>query len=158
MNYNIREMKKEEYSLLEEFLYQAIFQSDENNLLPKEIIKNPMLQIYIKDFGTKKSDYCLCAEKDENIIGAVWVRCINGFGNVDKNTPELAISLYKEYRGKGIGTNLMKNMLNLLKNKEYQKVSLSVQKINYAAEMYLKLGFKIVKENNEEYIMEYCFK
>ena len=158
MNYHIREMKKEEYSLLEEFLYQAIFQNDENNLLPKEIIKNPVLQIYIKDFGTKKSDYCLCAEKEENIIGAIWVRCINGFGNVGKNTPELAISLYKEYRGKGIGTNLMKNMLNLLKDKEYQKVSLSVQKINYAAEMYLKLGFKIVKENNEEYIMEYCFE
>ena len=33
------------------------------------------------------------------------------------------------------------------------KVSLSVQKANYAVKMYQKAGFKIVSENNEEYIM-----
>lgn len=162
---HIREMKEEEYYLLEEFLYQAVFQEDENNLLPKDIIKNPALQIYIKNFGTEKSDYCLCAEESGNIVGeesgnivgAVWARCINGFGNIDKYTPELAISLNKDYRGKGIGKKLMKSMLNLLKEKKYKKVSLSVQKNNYAAKLYLNLGFKIVKENNEEYIMEYCF-
>ena len=32
-------------------------------------------------------------------------------------------------------------------------VSLSVQKENYAAAMYLKAGFKILDETDEEYIM-----
>lgn len=32
-------------------------------------------------------------------------------------------------------------------------ISLSVQKANYAAKMYLKIGFEIIRENEEEYIM-----
>ena len=35
----------------------------------------------------------------------------------------------------------------------YKSVSLSVQKANYAAKMYQKLGFKIVNENKDEWIM-----
>ena len=51
---------------------------------------------------------------------------------------------------------MIKEMLVLLKSHEYSRVSLSVQKANYAANMYLKIGFKIIRENEEEYIMVYC--
>ena len=47
----------------------------------------------------------------------------------------------------------MKTMLQVLKNKRYTQVSLSVQKANYAINMYRKLRFETVKENEEEYIM-----
>lgn len=50
---------------------------------------------------------------------------------------------------------MMKEILTLLKSYGYNRVSLSVQKANYAAEMYLKIGFEIVRENREEYIMVY---
>lgn len=153
MKYLIREMQLHEYPILDEFLYEAIFQRDENNLVPKTIIKEPNLQVYTKDFGTLKDDYCLCAEVDKKIVGAVWVRNIAGFGNIDDNTPEFAISLYKSYRGLGIGTEMMRKMIELLKNKGYHKTSLAVQKDNYALHMYLKVGFQIIGENDEEYIM-----
>jgi GNAT superfamily N-acetyltransferase len=39
---------------------------------------------------------------------------------VDGDTPSFAISLYKEYRGKGIGTELMRRMLELLKAQGYR--------------------------------------
>ena len=35
----------------------------------------------------------------------------------------------------------------------YKKASLAVQKENYALKMYLKVGFKIFDENEEEFIM-----
>lgn len=35
----------------------------------------------------------------------------------------------------------------------YKRVSLSVQKANYAAKLYRKIDFEIVGENEEEYIM-----
>lgn len=66
---------------------------------------------------------------------------------------EFAISLYKDYRGYGIGTALMKNMLNELKQRGYEKASLSVQKTNYAVNMYKNVDFEIIDENEEEYIM-----
>lgn len=80
---------------------------------------------------------------------------MNDYGHIDAETPSLAISLYKEYRGFGIGTAMMKEFLTLLKSHVYSRVSLSVQKANYAATMYLKIGFAIVRENEEEYIMAY---
>lgn len=153
MNYIIREMEPSEYPILSDFLYEAIFQPDENNLAPRSIIERPELQVYIKDFGQLKDDYCLCAETDGKIVGAVWVRNIKGYGNVDDTTPEFAISLYKEYRGMGIGTALMRQMLAYLKQAGYKRASLSVQKANYALKMYLNTGFEIIDENDEEYIM-----
>lgn len=156
LNYVIRKIKPEEIHMLNDFLYEAIFQRDEDNLLPKEIIKQPQLNIFIENFG-KPDDFCLVADIDGKVVGAVWTRILSGevkgFGNVDNKTPEFAISLYKEYRNKGIGTALMQSMIQLLKKHGYQRTSLAVQKDNYAVRMYKAVGFEIVEELEEEYLM-----
>ena len=72
---------------------------------------------------------------------------------IDDTTPSLSISLLKEYRNLEIGTELMKQILLTLKEREYKQVSLSVQKINYAVSMYKKVGFEVVRENEEDYVM-----
>ncbi|MBD5544206.1 MAG: GNAT family N-acetyltransferase [Lachnospiraceae bacterium] len=153
MDYKIRKISEEEYSLLENFLYEAIFLPEGISALPKSIIKQPELQVYIIDFGKKENDIGFIAEVDKKAVGAVWVRIMNDYGHIDNETPSLAISLYKDYRGLGIGTALMKEMLHILKGRGYKQVSLSVQKENYAVKMYKKTGFEIVDENEEEYIM-----
>lgn len=153
MNYKIREMKQSEYSLLGEFIYEAIFIPEHGDAPPKSIVNNPDIQIYVSGFGTQKDDWCMVAEVDEKIIGAAWVRIMNDYGNIDDETPSLAIALYEQYRGLGIGTAMMKELLSQLKNKGYKRTSLSVQKANYALKMYQNLGYEIVDENQEEYIM-----
>ena len=155
MNYIIRKIRSDEYNLLEDFLYEAIFIPEGVEKPPKEITKNEDLQVYIKDFGTSKDDNCLVAEYDNKIIGACWTRIMNDYGHINSETPSFAISLYEDYRGKGIGTKLMLKMLEILKQKGYKQASLAVQKENYAVKMYKKVGFKIVDENKEEYIMIY---
>ncbi len=139
--------------MLEDFLYEAIFIPEGMEVPPRSVISLPELQTYIKDFGLLKDDFALVAEIEKQIVGAVWVRIINDYGHIDSSTPSLAISLYKDYRKHGIGIAMMKEMLNLLRNHGYKSVSLSVQKANYAAKMYQKLGFKIVNENKDEWIM-----
>lgn len=150
---NIRELKENEYKILDDFLYEAIFIPKGTKKPLREIINNEELQVYIKDFGADKNDNCLVAEYDNKIVGACWTRIMNDYGHIDDNTPSFAISLYGEYRNKGIGTELMKSMLKFLKDKGYKKTSLSVQKNNYAVKMYKKVGFRIINENEEEYIM-----
>lgn len=152
MDYKIREIKESEYSILSDFLYEAIFIPEGMEKPPKTIIKQPELQVYIADYG-KEDDWCLVAEVKDKIVGAVWVRIMNDYGHIDDETPSLAISLYEEYRHLGLGTALMREMLQFLKDKGYRKISLSVQKANYAVAMYRKVGFKMAKENEEEYIM-----
>ena len=153
MNYIIRKLRQEEVKVLDTFLYEAIFIPEGVEAPPMEIINQPELQVYVDGFGTKNGDICFVAESDGVIVGAVWVRIMDDYGHVDDETPSFAISLSKEYRGKGIGTELMKQMLTELKDGKYKKASLAVQKQNYAVKMYKKVGFEIVDENEEEYIM-----
>lgn len=153
MNYNIRTISETEKSLLQDFLYEAVFVPEGVPAPPKSIINQPELQVYIADFGKKKDDIGLIAEVDKKAVGAVWVRIMNDYGHIDNDTPSFAISLYKDYRGLGIGTALMKEMLRILKDRGYKQASLAVQKANYAVRMYQKTGFEIVDENEEEYIM-----
>ncbi|MBQ6887751.1 MAG: GNAT family N-acetyltransferase [Lachnospiraceae bacterium] len=153
MNYNIRRMKNDEYELLNDFLYEAIYIPKGVQAPSKSIINEPELQVYVLDFGKREDDICFVAEADGEVVGAVWVRVMNDYGHIEEGVPSFAISLFKEYRGNGIGTALMKKMLNELKQKGYEKTSLAVQKANYAVKMYKNVGFKIIDENEEEYIM-----
>ncbi len=121
MEYQIREIRQEEYGVLNEFLYEAIFIPEGVEAPPKSIVKKPELQVYVSDFG-KKDDCCLVAEVDGKIIGAVWTRIMYDYGHIDDSTPSFAISL-------------------------------SVQKANAAYRLYLRVGFTVVDENEEEYIM-----
>ena len=153
MEYTIREMTVMEYPLLNEFLYEAIFIPDGIKPPPKNIIASPELQIYVDRFGASKADFALVAEVEQKIVGAVWVRIIHDYGHIDDNTPSLAMSVLKAYRGMGIGTSLLTQMLSTEKAAGYAKISLSVQKDNYAVKLYRKAGFTTVKETTEEYIM-----
>ena len=153
MNYNIRKIKECEYYLLEDFIYEAILIPEGIAPPPKSIINQPELQVYISNFGTEKYDICFVAEVENKIVGAVWVRDMKDYGHIADGVPSFAISLYKDYRNLGIGTAMMKTMLEELRKTGCKKTSLAVQKANYAVRMYKNVGFRIIDENDEEYIM-----
>ena len=153
MDYNIRKIEEKEYILLKDFIYEAIFIPEGVSPPPKSIINQPDLQVYIKDFGKENDDICFVAETDNKIIGAVWVRDMNDYGHIEDGVPSFAISLYKPYRNLGIGTKLMTTMISELRQRGYKKASLAVQKANYAVKMYKKVGFEVIRETEEEFIM-----
>lgn len=148
-----RQIRTDETALLDDFLYEAIFIPDGVSAPPKSIIENEDLQVYVRNFGKQADDRCLVAECDGKVVGAVWTRVMNDYGHIADGIPSLAMSLYKEYRNKGIGTALLEQMLQLLRKDGYKQVSLSVQKANYAVRMYRKAGFLVLNETDEEYIM-----
>lgn len=159
MNVIYREIRDEEISLLEQFLYEAIYVPAGMEPVPYQVIYQPDVSVYIEDYGKRKDDNCMVAERNGKVVGAAWSRVldgpIKGYGNIGAGIPELAISVLKEARGQGIGTELMRQLLYFLQKKGYQKVSLSVQKENYACRMYQKLGFQVVKEQEEDILMVY---
>ena len=156
-NIVIRKMLPEEYLLMEDFMYGAVYQPNPSRPYPKDIIYLPQVRIYWDNWGAEKDDHCLVALVDNKIAGAVWVRTfqgeLKGYGFIGSQTPELAIALFEEYRNKGIGTQLMRQMIELLQAKGYSQVSLSITKGNPAVRLYERLGFGVVDENEEDYIM-----
>ena len=153
MNTIIREIRPEEHDLLREFLYQAIYLPDGVEPPPRSVVDLPELQVYIADFGTRPGDHCLVAEVEKRVVGAAWCRIMEDYGHIDSSTPSLAISLLPEYRGLGIGTQLLNGLLFLLRENGYRRASLSVQKENPALRLYQRTGFRILAETGTEYLM-----
>jgi len=156
-NLKIREIQPAEYSFLEDFLYNAIYIPLGEELPAREIIFAPEIYIYIKDFGGK-DDCGVVAEQDGKIIGAAWTRIIPAYGHIDNETPELAISVLPEWRGKSVGNKMMERLFDLLRERGYGQTSLSVQKNNPAVRFYERLGYEITGEridhaDNEDYLM-----
>lgn len=153
MNTIIRKIRPEEYGLLREFLYQAIYLPEGVEPPPRSVIDLPELHVYIADFGTSPGDHGLVAEVEKKVIGAAWCRMMEDYGHIDNDTPSLAISLLPEYRGQGTGTRLLNGLLRLLRENGYQQASLSVQKENPALRLYQRTGFRILAERGTEYLM-----
>ena len=153
MNTIIRKIRSEEHDLLREFLYQAIYLPEGVVPPPRSVVDLPELQVYIADFGTRPGDHCIVTEAAGKVVGAAWCRIMADYGHIDNDTPSLAISLLPEYRGLGIGTRLLNDLLLLLQEHGYLRASLSVQKENPALRLYQRTGFRIVAERGTEYLM-----
>ena len=111
--HKIRQMKPQDYALLDKFLYNAIYIPEGEDMPPFDIIYDPEIYIYAKDFGGK-DDMGVVAEVHGKVVAMAWTRVIPAYGNIDDKTPELAISTLPEWRGKGIGTDLMNYLFDLL--------------------------------------------
>lgn len=149
----IRPLREDETGLLKELLYQAIFVPKKARPPHRSILEKPAFTAYYEGFGSASGDNCLVAEVDGRVAGAVWTRLIKDFGCVEEGTPWFAIALFAEYRGRGIGTALMRRMLERLKAQGYRQAVLSAHKANYAVHMYKRLGFRTIGEKGREYVM-----
>ena len=67
--------------------------------------------------------------------------------------PSLTISLLDAYRGQGIGSQLLDALLAALRKKKVKGVSLSVSTANPACFLYQKFGFRIIRENQKDFVM-----
>ena len=146
MDYIIRNMREDEWHLLEEFLFQAIYVPEGfEGEVSRDIVRDdPKCRAAYEGFGSLPDDRALVAVADGEVVGACWVRTTDEYGHIDDATPSFSISLFEEFRGRGIGTELMQRMLDDLLRVGYARTSLSVQKENPAARLYARLGFRSV--------------
>ena len=137
-------------------MYLAIFVEAGAAPLPIDIVDDPHLIKYIRDFG-RAGDECLVAVWQKEVIGVVWSRLFPancpGYGYYDEKTPELSIAVKSKWRGQGIGFDLMTAMLKRLHETGYQTVSLSVTQTNPAVALYKKCGFEILDVHQADFLM-----
>jgi len=150
----VREIEKRNHPLLGDFLYHAVFVPPGQLPAARDVIFEPDVYVYINGFGAGAGDCGVVAEEaDGQVIGMAWTRIIPGYGHIDKQTPELAISVLPELRGQGVGSLLMARLFELLRERGYSRTSLAVQQQNAAARFYARLGYEVVGQNDEEFIM-----
>jgi ribosomal protein S18 acetylase RimI-like enzyme len=138
MDYIVRPLTVEDESIVWEMLRYA---SHEPSL--DSVQKQPYLARYASGWG-RVGDLGCVATKDTASIGAAWLRLWvkenRGFGYVSDEIPELAIAVLPNFRGQGIGTRLLMQVLEMAKGR-FPAVSLSVRAANSAVRLYERAGF-----------------
>lgn len=94
----IRALRPEEYPLLADLLYEAIFVPEGAEVPPRAVVHDPALSGYWAAFGSRPGDRALCAVAPEGVVGAVWARRMRGYGFVADDVPELAMALWPAWR------------------------------------------------------------
>ena len=152
MEYEVRDIRQDEWPLLEDFLYGAIYvpKGFEDEVPRSVIYDDPKCRAAFERFGSLPDDRAVVAVVDGEVVGACWVRTTDEYGHIDDETPSLSISLYEQYRGQGMGTALMSALLGELREAGYARASLSVQKENPALRLYERTGFRIVGDGFDE--------
>lgn len=156
-SFSIRQAAENDYPFMREILYAAIFIPEGGEKPPFAVIDDPAIYKYIGDW-MNDTDCGFIAEVGSRSIGAAWSRLFEnaeagGYGFIDSSTPELGLAVLEDYRGEGIGTALMHTLMAELKTRGYERLSLSVDKLNRAVGLYKKLGFRIVKEQETDFLM-----
>ena len=92
MDYAIRNMREDEWPLLEDFLYEAIFVPEgfEGEVPRSVIYDDPKCRAAFDGFGTLPDDRAVVATVDGEVVGACWVRTTDEYGHIDDETPSFS--------------------------------------------------------------------
>lgn len=157
MQISYRVMQAEEYEFLNEMLYEALFVLPGQPKFPREIIEDPSIKKNIENWNQKEGDLAIVCLDGEELIGAIWGRKFSednkGYGFIDAETPEIGMAIKQEYRGKGLGSNLIKLIIDKYIEMGVGQLSLNVNTLNPAKRLYERIGFMKVSEESGAAIM-----
>jgi ribosomal protein S18 acetylase RimI-like enzyme len=153
VNYSIRPFEQKDMSFLWEMLYQSIHVPEGQQPPSRDILKHPSIEKYLKDWGNPNDHALIAADNDSNPIGAVWIRRFDrdnpGYGFVDEYTPELGMAIMPQFRGRGIGRQLLLAMSELSRSLGLVALTLSVDPSNTPAlRLYEKNGYVMVHQDD----------
>lgn len=157
MDYKIRQETEQDNDFLWEMLYQSIFVVEGEVKPLRDILNQPDIIKYLCNWGRRGDIALIATDLNDNPIGAIWIRLFDEtnktYGYIDENTPVLSMALLSEYRGKGIGTVLLKEMIRTANDLGFKSLSLSVDPKNPALRLYEKQGFVKVGINGTSWDM-----
>ena len=157
LNYIVRPLTSADEPALWEMLYYAIYVAEGDISPEREVVNQPGVAKYVHEWGrTDDRGFIALDAADKQPIGAAWLRLLvgdnRGYGYVDEATPEVSIAVAPEYRGQGIGTRLLTQLLQAAAV-DYVTVSLSVAGDNPALRLYQRLGFEPVGKSGTSLTM-----
>jgi len=155
----IREINGRDQDFLFKMLYQSIFVKPGSSPPDRDILSLPEIRKYVEKWG-RENDFGFIAIDNESElkIGAIWLRYFDfnnkGYGYISDNIPEIGIAVDYKRRGQGIGSALLKKLLNTTTD-SLETIALSVDPINPAVKLYQKFGFKECGQSGTSIIMRY---
>jgi ribosomal protein S18 acetylase RimI-like enzyme len=155
--FRVRPLTVSDQPFLWEMLYQSLYVQEGHAPFERSILDDPNIAKYVKDWGREDDSGFVAIDENAQPVGAIWMRMLKGaekgFGYVDDRTPEVGMAVLPEYRGRGIGTNLLSRLVESTVS-IYENLSLSVASGNTAIHLYQRAGFEIVGEDGNSITMK----
>lgn len=93
----------------------------------------------------------VAVDQQEQPIGAAWYRVLArddaGFGFVGPGVPELIIGVRPIWRAHGVGRALLQGLCQHARERGHARISLSVERDNFARALYRSEGFAVVRRD-----------
>jgi ribosomal protein S18 acetylase RimI-like enzyme len=147
MGVHLRTLDTTDAPVLAEYLRLSIFVRPGDPPPPPDIIEQPPIALYVDGWGRYGDEGVMAIDVGSGCdVGAAWLRLWpgpeTGYGYVDRATPELAIAVRPEHRGRGIGTCLLDALIDRA-SVRHRGLSLSVSPDNPAVRLYERFGFAV---------------
>jgi GNAT superfamily N-acetyltransferase len=144
----IRAVMASDEAFLREMLYESLYVPQGCAPFDRNVVNLPEIAKYVDGWGRAGDLGVIAVDSTTNQpIGAVWMRLFTeaqkGYGYVAEDVPELGMALLPEYRGRGIGSALLRRALEMA-GISHHAVSLSVFADNPARRLYERFGFEPV--------------
>ncbi|TDD19438.1 N-acetyltransferase [Kribbella turkmenica] len=140
----LRAATADDFAFLTEMLLEAYNWDGTPVFTPDKLRAEDKAWRYVADWP-RPTDFGVIAEVDGTPAGAAWARLLTadraGYGYVADDVPELSLGVSPAFRRQGIARAVM---TELIRTSPYQRLSLSVDPANPAANLYRSLGFEKV--------------
>ncbi|MEU7590242.1 GNAT family N-acetyltransferase [Micromonospora sp. NPDC049230] len=156
----IRAATPTDRQFLVDMLVEAINWLPERNWSREQILANPALAHYVTGWMRPDDVGVVATQPAGRPVGAAWLRHLTaddpGYGYVSDDVPELTIGVVESWRGRGVGRVLLRAALDVARARGTGRVSLSVERANFAAGLYAAEGFRTVEsfENADTMVVD----
>jgi GNAT superfamily N-acetyltransferase len=143
--FRIRPATGEDARVLADMLVEAVNGNAERTRSRVNVLEDPAFVRYIA--GWKRPSDFGCVAEDANGVadGACWARLFPandpGSGFVAVGVPELTLGVYRQWRAQGAGRALLRELSLAASAHGYARLSLSVDRTNFAQRLYTSEGY-----------------
>jgi GNAT superfamily N-acetyltransferase len=150
----IRTATAEDGPFLADMLLEAVNWSPEWKKKSRtRVLADPKTAHYIAGWP-RDSDIGVVAEIGGAPAGAAWLRYLPasdpGYGFISPDIPELTIGVAARWRGNGLGRALLRAIADQAKQAGIHQISLSVERKNFAQQLYLSEGYLITDSTDAQ--------
>ena len=154
--YRVAELSEADQELLFELRYQAIWVAPGESPPSRTVLEEPSIRRGVEGFGRPGDvGYKAVDEASGEAVGGVWLRLFSASeapgGFIEETIPVLGIAVWPGWRGQGIGTALMRRLLEGPAGRA--PISLNVAKGNPAQRLYERMGFEVVEDTGASLTM-----
>ncbi|MDN4615711.1 GNAT family N-acetyltransferase [Leifsonia sp. F6_8S_P_1B] len=114
------------------------------------VLEDPAVLRYIAGWRRPGDLGCVAEDANGVAVGACWARLFPanapGAGFVAVGVPELTLGVYPVWRARGAGRALLQELLGMAAEAGATRVSLSVERGNFAHRLYVSEGFTTARQ------------